>query len=428
MKKKIIAIFTACLMAGTLAACGGTGTGSSTAGSTPQSGSTPASASTPASSAAGGEKTQVVLAAQADPTNATKSVIDAFNASQDQYEAVWEEMTNDSGAMNDQLKTSLKAGSSDYDVISLDVVWAGEYAAAGYIDPIDSYMKDAGLTASQFTAGSMASGSYPAKQYTLPYFPDVGFMYFRSDIVSAEDAEKLVSGEYTYDELLAMATTYKGQGGTTDGYVYQAAQYEGLVCNANEFTANWTNLADGLTVMKQFCDSDATPTDILNYREDNTVNSFTNGQSVFARNWPYMWGTIPEGSITEEQVNVAPLPEGGTVGGWLLAMNKNSENKDGAWALLEYIATGDGQKILSTEGGYLPGFNETLQDPDVIAKNPLLSMEGFQTALTTSIARPVSGDYTKVSDDLQQAIHSYLSGGADIDTTVSAVETALSAA
>lgn len=421
MKKKILAVLLSCLMVVALAACSGGGTSSST--STGASGSD--STSTPAPS---GDKTQIVFAAQGDSTPATQAVLDAFNDSQDQYEAVWEDMTNDSGAMNEQLKTSLKAGSSDYDVLSLDVVWAGEYAAAGYIDPIDDYMMDAGLSASQFNPGSMASGNYSAKQYTLPFFPDVGFLYFRSDIVSAEDAAKLASGDYTYDDLMTMMAAYKGQEGTTDGYAFQAAQYEGLVCNANEFTANWEDLQAGLEKMKEFTDSDNTPADILNYREDQTVNSFTNGETVFARNWPYMWGTIADGSITEDQVDVAPLPNGGTVGGWLLAMNKNSENKEGAWALMEFIATNDGQKIMSTEGGYLPGFNETLDDADVIAGNPLLSKEGFQNALNSTIPRPVSGDYTKVSDDIQQAVHSYLSGGADIDATVTAVQAALDAA
>lgn len=422
MKKKFLAIAVACLMAASLVACGGDSGGSST--STPASGGDSGSTSAPAG---GGDKTRVTFAAQDDDTPGTQALIDAFNESQDEYEVVWENMTNDSGAMSEQLKTSLQAGSSDYDVLSLDVVWAGEFAASGYIDPIDDYMMDAGLKASDFNPGSMASGNYSAKQYTLPFFPDVGFLYFRSDIVSEEDAAKLTSGDYTLDDLYTMAETYKGQEGTTDGFTFQAKQYEGVVCSANEFTGNWADLSGGLETMKRFTDSDVTPADILNQDEAGVNDSFTNGRTVFARNWPYMWANLTD-AVTQDQVDVAPMPNGGSVGGWLMAMNKNSENKDGAWAFMQFAATEEGQKIMSNKGGKLPGYNALLENQEVIDGNPLLSKPGFQGALNTTIARPVSGDYTKVSDEIQQAVHSYLSGGAEIDPTVTAVQAALDAA
>ena len=368
----------------------------------------------------------IKFAAQADSTPATQAVVDAYNASQDKFTVEWVDMTNDSNAMREQLITTLKAGSADYDVISMDVVWAGEFAAAGYIEPIDQYMKDAGLKISQFNSGSMASGSYNAKQYVLPFFPDLGLLYFRKDVVSAEDAAKLVSGQYTFEDLLAMATTYKGQGGTTDGYAFQSGLYEGLVCNLAEFTAGWTNVQGGLTSMKAFVDSEAVPTDILNYREGETANSFVKGQSVFARNWPYQWGVIKsEGTIKVDQVDVAPLPGGSTVGGWLLGMNKNSANKEGAWDFMKFLATEQGQKIMSTQGGYLPGFNALLEDADVLAGNEMLKMEGFKNALSTTIARPVSAEYAKTSDAIQQNAHKFLSGSQTVEDTVAAVNAAL---
>ena len=335
------------------------------------------------------ERKVIRFAAQGDSTPGTRAVLDAFNAAQDKYTVEWVEMTNDSGAMRDQMITSLRAGSSDYDILSLDVVWAAEFAAAGYIEPIDLYLRDARLSVALFNSGSMASGRYAGKQYVLPFFPDLGFLYFRKDIVSEEDAAKLMTGIYSSAYLLALAEKYKGQGGTADGFVYQSNKYEGLICNVNEFTDNFYNIRAGLEAMKQAADSAATPADILNYTEGETHNSFINGQSVFARNWPYQWGMImTEGSIKADQVEVAPLPYGGSVGGWLLAMNANSANKDGAWEVIKFIAT-DGQKELSLKGGYLPGFNAMMDDPDVVAGNALLSKEGFKNALGSTIARPV---------------------------------------
>jgi len=372
------------------------------------------------------ERVTVRFAAQGDSTPGTRAVLDAFNASQDQFYVYWVEMTNDSMVMREQLLTSLRAGSTEYDVVSLDVVWAGEFAAAGFIEPLDVRMATSGLRTPQFNSGSMASGLYSARQFVLPFFPDLGFLYFRSDIVSPQSYEMLVSGNYTFEDLYEMANRYMGQGGTTYGIVYQSALYEGLTCNINEFTSNWADIRGGLEMMRRFTVSDITPANILNFTEGETHNAFINGQSVFARNWPYQWGMIAsEGTINQSQVSVAPLPGGGTVGGWLLAMNANSTNKDGAWALMEFIATHEGQRIFSTAGGYLPGFNDTLNDSEVIANNELLTMQGFQNALLTTIARPVSAEYARVSDQIQRATHGFLAGSVDINTAVSEIQAAL---
>ncbi|NLI20194.1 MAG: extracellular solute-binding protein [Clostridiales bacterium] len=372
------------------------------------------------------EPVAVKFAAQGDSTPATQAVIDAFNASQEAYKVEWVDMTNDSGAMREQLTTSLKAGSSEYDILSLDVVWAGEFAASGYIQPLDMMLEDAGLNVADFNAGSMASGMYNGKQYVLPFFPDLGLLYFRTDIVSQEDAAKLVAGAYTWADLLAMSEKYAGQGGTTAGFVFQASLYEGLICNANEFTSNWKDIKGGLEMMKQFVQSKATPDNILNYTEGETANSFVKGESVFARNWPYQWGVIKsEGTITTDQVAVAPLPGGDTVGGWLLAINKNSANPEGAFAFMQFLNSEAGQLIMSEQGGYLPGLNKMLTDERIMTADERLSMVGFQNALKTTIARPVSAEYSKVSDALQQAIYPFLNGSAEIDATVTAVEAAL---
>ena len=404
-------------------------TGCATAPATTEPAATEAAAATeapaPAATEAPAERTVIKFAAQADSTPATQAVIDAYNAAQELYTVEWIDMTNDSGAMREQILTSMQAGSSDYDVLSMDVVWAGEFAAAGYIAPIDQLMQADGLKVSQFNAGSMTAGNYSAKQYTLPFFPDLGLLYFRKDIVSTEDAAKLVAGDYTYADLQAMAEKYMGQGGTTDGIVLQAKLYEGLVCNLTEYTAGWTDIEGGLTALKAMVDSKASPADILNYSEGETHNSFIKGASVFARNWPYQWGMIAsEGTIKQDVVDVAPLPGGSTVGGWLLGINKNSVNQEGAWDFMKFVAT-DGQKIMSVKGGYLPGFNAMLADADVIASNAMLTMPGFQNALATTISRPVSAHYSETSDAIMNAAHAFLSGEMELAAAVSAITTAL---
>ncbi len=422
--KKFISAFLAISMIAGLTACSGQSSGASSAAAQSEASAAPASSA--ASSEASGPVT-LKFGAQADSTPATQAVVDAFNASQSKYKVEWQQFTNDSSQMHDQLLTSLSSGSSDYDVMSLDVVWAGEFAAAGYLNPLDEQMAAAGYKKSDFNKGSMSSGSYQGKQYTLPFFPDVALLYYRSDIVSKDDGAKLVGGSYTYDDLYQMAQKYKGKKGATDGFAFQAKQYEGLTCNANEFTANFKDIKAGLTEMKKFTSSKLVPADVLNYNEGSTDASFKNGMSVFSRNWPYQYGLVKAGNvkIKTDQVGIAPLPNGGCVGGWLLGINANSKSQDGAWEFVKFLAGPDGQKIMSTKGAYLPGYNSLITDASVVAANPLLSMPGFQKAMQNTIARPVSATYSKTSDTIQLNIHKYLSGGQDIDATVTAVQGAL---
>ncbi len=365
-----------------------------------------------------GETQTIRFAVQADSTAALDELVKTFNENNENYQVETTIMTNDSGQMHYQLLNSLSSQSGEYDVISMDVVWVGEFAAAGYLDTVDEILMDEGWLPTDFNQGSMDSGKYTGKSYALPYFPDLGFIYFRKDIVNEEDQARLVSGDYSWADLLEMAERYAGDDAQY-GYVFQAMQYEGLTVNLNEFSANWSDISGGLEQMKAFVDADSAPEDILNYTEGETANAFVNGEAVFARNWPYMNGMIASGehNVKMEQVGYAPLPNGGSVGGWLVGINAASQNK--------VLAGPEGQKINATAGSYLPGFNGLLEDSEVLAANTLLEDEGFQNALQNTIARPVVANYSEVSDQIQINTHQYLSGNGDLDTAVTNIEEVL---
>ena len=374
-----------------------------------------------------GDKALLKFAVQADSTPALDMIIEAFNDQSENYEVEATIMTNDSGQMHDQLLNSLSSKSGEYDLISMDVVWAGEFAAAGYLQTIDQLLMDKGWKPTDFNAGSMDSGKYKGKNYVLPYFPDLGFIYFRSDIVSEEDAAALQSGNYTFDDFIAMGEKYKGEDGTKYAYAYQSKQYEGLTVNINEFSSNWKDVEGGLKYMKEMMDKGLTPEDILNYTEGETANALLNGETVFARNWPYVNGMLQSGEhdVKIDQVDYAPLPGGGSVGGWIIGINSNSANPEGAEEFLAFIAGPEGQKINAIEGSYLPGFNALLEDAEVLESNKLLDNEGFQNALSNTISRPVVPNYSEVSDKIQINTHEFLSGNGTLEDAVKGIEEAL---
>lgn len=420
MKKKYLTMVLAAAMAmsSVLAGCGGQGN----SGKSESSGDTQEESSSGDESEGSGERQTITFYKQDGGNGAVEALIDAFNKSQDKYTAEWVIAPKDSGDVRSQLNTAFGAGSSDYDVVCIDTVWAGDMAGAGYLEPLDSYMMDAGLTVADFNSGSMAAGTYNAKSYAIPLYPDFGCLFFRSDIVSPEDAEKLRSGDYTFEELLDMAQKYKGQGGTSTGLAIQMAQYEGLVCNANEWTSNFTDISHGLELMKKLADADYSPQDILVYKEADCNNQLANGETVFSRGWPGTWGVLTdETAVKKDQVDIAPLPGGSCIGGWVLGVNSFSKNKEGAWEFLKFAAT-DGQIPFCSTGGYVPGYNKVLDNEEILASNELLSKPGFVKALENTIPRPSSDNYSELSDALQISMHKYLSNEADLETTATEVQ------
>jgi multiple sugar transport system substrate-binding protein len=355
-------------------------------------------------------------------------MVDAFNASQDEIEVEWVVAPKKSDDVRQQMLTSLAAGSDEYDVLQMDCCWVADIAASGYLEPIDTYMMDAGLNIADFNAGAIQANTYSAKLYALPLYPDTASLYVRNDIVSEEDLATLVSGDYSYRDLMDMAAKYAGEGGTTYGLAVQANQYEGLICNVNEWTSNFTNLEEGLANFKEAVTADYTSDKQLSMVESDGIDLSTSGQVVMYRGWSSTYGNYTdETAVHPDQITVACLPnEGGScLGGWEMGININSEKKDAAWKFIQYATSGEGNIIYCTTAGNIPGYTPNTVDEDVLAVHPTLSTDGVQNSLKITISRPAVARYSELSDSLQVAIHSYLSDEAELDETVATVQSLL---
>lgn len=375
------------------------------------------------------KKKVVRFGATADYYGETKAVIDQFNQSQETYEVQLIELDGNDTDVHDKIKNSISQGSADLDVISMDVTLAGEFAGGGYLEPIDVRMQEKGYKKTDFNEGAIKAGNHEGQQYTLPFYLDLGLLYYRKDIVEETEAKVLESGNYTYGDLSKLAEKYKGQGNTETGFVFQSSVYEGLTINVTEFTNSFHTIKRGLETMKMFVDADYTPSDILYYNENDTNDAFIEGKTVFSRNWPYQSNLVNNEQLSKlekEQIGIAPLPNGGVIGGYVLGINKNSSNKDGAWEFVRYISSEEGQKNIVIKGNHIPGYNNLLTDADIIDSNELFKSQGFKNALASSIVRPISDKYTTVSDTIQINVHKYLSGAQDIGITIKELEKLIS--
>ena len=78
----------------------------------------------------------------------------------------------------------LNARASEPDVLQLDVIWTPEFAAAGWIAarPLST------RPSSDFFPATVAANRWKGKLYALPWFVDVGMLYYRTDLVPRRPA------------------------------------------------------------------------------------------------------------------------------------------------------------------------------------------------------------------------------------------------
>ena len=87
--------------------------------------------------------------------------------------------TPDAADLRHQLYVQwLNARASDPDILQVDAIWTPEFAAAGWILPLDRWAAD---TAAFFPV-TIDANRWQGELFALPWFVDVGMLYWRTDL------------------------------------------------------------------------------------------------------------------------------------------------------------------------------------------------------------------------------------------------------
>lgn len=192
---------------------------------------------------------------------------------------------------------NLRGGSRDFDVFALDVIWVAEFARAGWLADLTAVLPADEQRA--FFDGPMQAARWRERVYAVPWFVDAGLLYYRKDLL----AKHGYSPPETWKELAQAARAIAAREPGMHGFVWQAKQYEGLVCNGLEYiwSAGGEVLADGrvvldsaanrraLALMRSLLAEGVSPALVLTATEEPARRIFGSGRAVFMRNWPYAW-------------------------------------------------------------------------------------------------------------------------------------------
>ena len=313
----------------------------------------------------------------------------------------------------------LNARVGNPDILQLDVIWTPEFAAAGWVLPLQRF----GPPAAEFFPATIEANTWAGRLYALPWFADVGLLYRRTDLVPGEPKNL---SELVTDARAAMSRPR----GPQYGFVWQGARYEGLVTTFVEYlgafggrildqkgqvVVNRPEAVKALEFMRdELYGSHVAPLDVLTWHEEEARYAFQNGNAVFMRNWPYAYEPMSDkaNSRVAGKYAVSPMPAAGggvghstaSLGGGQLAINAYSESPDAAYQLIAYL-TAPEQMLERAQGvGQYPT-RPALYD-DVRLRSALaIPLDQARRAIESATPRPVTPIYTELSEILQIELH-----------------------
>lgn len=316
----------------------------------------------------------------------------------------------------------LNAHVGDPDVLELDVIWTSEFAAAGWIRPLEKYSP----ARSDFFPAAIEANLWDGKLYAIPWYVGVGLLYWRTDLLD--------HAPRSLDELVSQAERgMRAPNGPPYGFVWQGARYEGLITtfveylgafgaeimnDSGEVVVDSPRAIRALTFMRdQITRYHIAPPEVLTWHEEETRFAFQNGNAVFMRNWPYAYSLLADSSQSRVAGHfaVAPMPaaEGGrpttALGGAELAINAYSEHPEIAWELIEYLTAPAQQLERAAATGDYPTRRALYDDPR-LAKALTVPLDQVRAAIESAVPRPVTPIYTQLSGLLQVQLHRALTG------------------
>jgi len=429
----------------------------------------------------------VVISTGVQTTTALTDMVTKFNTEvADGFTVTLQESTWETQNQHDTYVTKLAAKDSSIDIISMDVIWPPEFTAAGWLEPLDDLFAETGYEKEEYLEAPIKAGFYNGKQYGVPWFHDSAMLYYRADILKYAADNAIIPAnraplswaelrDWTRSMLADddLVTQFAGTDGILHGFVWQAREYEGMICDFMEYLGgtgqlsflseddeplfNTTEARKTLEFMKSLFTSveiggntvQASPDTVLTYHEETSRAVWNGGNAIFHRNWPYCYrlsmdneflngslGSYLNASLDSQKVfGVTPMPKmdatvsatdarTSCLGGWQLGLNVYSKQKDNAKEFIKWLTDYDQQKYYLLNGGQIPTRIDVYNDAGVLASDQAYVNELFPV-FEKALPRPVHPDYPAMSKAIWSPMHLYLVGSSTLNEATAAMDQAV---
>lgn len=382
--------------------------------------------------AAGDGRGPITIVEGQDPLNAAlESIIADWNAEHPDEQVTFKPLAKEANDQYDDIAQRMQARSDEYDLVAVDVTNTAEFAANGWLLPLEG---DLAIDTSGLLPATVESGTYNGTLYAAPKNTNGAFLYYRTDLVDRAPA--------TWDELKAECP--KADEAGIACYIGQFKNYEGLTVNVTEIVNAFggsfvaedgltpaidDQTAEGLQFIVDAFEDNIIPAAAQTYTEGESQTAFGNGEAMFMRTWPGFY-TDGEQSSVAGRYGIAVLPgiDGpgvSTLGGYNVGISAFTDAPATARDFLEFMQTRKSQTYYAEVGG-APVLAEVYDDPAVLAQYPYFST--LKEALESAKPRPSSPYYSQVSKAISDNAYAAIRGEKTVqqalDDTRAGIETA----
>jgi multiple sugar transport system substrate-binding protein len=319
---------------------------------------------------------------------------------------------------------------ANYDLMTVDIVWSGEYAANKYTLPLDDFMardKDQ-LQLDDIMPVAWTLGEYQGKHWAYPLAGYANVLNYRKDVL----AEAKIEPPKTQEELLAVAEKLtkadkdfygvallgaKGSAVAQD-YMAWVQQFGGSILDKDGKPK--VNTPENVKILEHFGSLfKYAPPGSTDYWWDQRETAFRSGKVAMMEGWSIARAGYENSEISsivgKVDITLAPVGEGVApkygFGGWGIGINADStkQEQEAAWEFIKWLSSPEVQKEWIRNDG-APIRRSTLTDPELNKEYPWfpLLLESFEKG--DGDYRPRIPEYSIIQDALGTAVNGYLVG------------------
>ncbi|KIL36040.1 ABC transporter substrate-binding protein [Cohnella kolymensis] len=338
-------------------------------------------------------------------------------------------------SMHEKLVPQLLGATSSYDLIVVDNYWVGEFTDAGWLEPLDSFIKRDKFDTSVYLKSMFDMvGQVEGTTYMLPFYNYAMALIYRKDVFEDADLKSKYQAEAgkelkipdtleEYVNISKFITKQKGEsmygsvmmGLRPDPISVEWLNY--LYSSGGDFYNgdNTLRINDDKAVkaLELYVDNmkNAAPKGAAGFGFDEAFNVFAQGNaaSFITYNWMLPKLQNAAESKVAGKVDIASVPGGTSLnGGWGWAIPKNAEDKEASWQYLKWIESFDAAKERALLGGS-PTRKDVLADSDVLGQFP--HYVKVQKILEASKMIPIIPQAPQLIEILGRELSEAVSGG-----------------
>ncbi|SDM60114.1 multiple sugar transport system substrate-binding protein [Actinomyces ruminicola] len=356
------------------------------------------------------------------------------------------------------------------DVVGLDGIWIGEFAQAGYIEPLEEIAGDAVASWDgweQIPESVQQAASFDGERFGVPQGADGRVIYYNRDIFKqaglsadwqpaswADILEAARTLKQRVDGVVPLqlnAGTAMGEATTMQGFLPMLAGAGETIWSDGRWAGDTDGIRDVLGLYKTIYVDEELGDPILQQEasgRDASFQEFAEARIAILFEGDYFWRSVINPA---EGVGTAPMADRDTTvgyakipamtpgdgvngqdfvsmsGGTARVLNPNSASPELAWELLAFMNSSEAFKARA-EGTLSISPRDDVNE-ELLASDPMLSFVSQEVLPITSY-RPGLAEYPEVSVLLQQATLDVVTGiGVDdaVASYVSALESIVGA-